>query len=249
MPALSITKTYADNQVLNESDLDNIINDVENFMNTTKLDNVNIQTNGILTANIADEAITAAKIAAAVAGDGLAGGAGTALSVNVDDSTIEIDSDTLRVKDAGIGPAKLAAVNLESSGKVTRSTTSLTYVDLAGFSISITTNGRPVCILIQAVYDATDNFGGIILNDNVSSFNIKGFIRLIRDSTVLSDNEYGIFTSSGGADPIDYAYCAPGVIYIDTPAAGTYTYKLQGHVLLSSTAMVLENCELVAYEL
>lgn len=37
-----------------------------------------------------------------VAGDGLSGGAGTALSVNVDDSTIEIDSDTLRVKAGGI---------------------------------------------------------------------------------------------------------------------------------------------------
>jgi hypothetical protein len=62
----------------------------------------------IATANIDDSAVTAAKIAAAVAGDGLAGGAGTALSVNVDDSTIETNADTLRVKDAGITNAKLA---------------------------------------------------------------------------------------------------------------------------------------------
>jgi hypothetical protein len=60
------------------------------------------------TADINDSAVTAAKIASAVAGSGLSGGAGTALAVNVDDSTIEINSDTLRVKDAGIVAAKIA---------------------------------------------------------------------------------------------------------------------------------------------
>jgi microcystin-dependent protein len=63
----------------------------------------------VATAGIADNAVTAAKIASAVAGSGLAGGAGTALSVNVDDSTIEINSDTLRLKDSGVTLAKLAA--------------------------------------------------------------------------------------------------------------------------------------------
>jgi hypothetical protein len=62
----------------------------------------------VATAGIADDAVTAAKIASAVAGSGLAGGAGTALSVNVDASTIEINSDTLRIKDSGVVTAKLA---------------------------------------------------------------------------------------------------------------------------------------------
>jgi hypothetical protein len=57
---------------------------------------------------LADGAVTSAKIASAVAGNGLAGGAGTALSVNVDDSTIEISSDTLRLKDGGVTTAKIA---------------------------------------------------------------------------------------------------------------------------------------------
>lgn len=62
------------------------------------------------TAGLADNSVTAAKIPIAVAGDGLAGGGGTALSVNVDNSTIEINADTLRVKNGGITAAKLATV-------------------------------------------------------------------------------------------------------------------------------------------
>ena len=60
------------------------------------------------TADIADGAVTAAKIAAAVAGAGLGGGAGTALSVTVDDVGIEIPVDTLQLKALGVTAAKLA---------------------------------------------------------------------------------------------------------------------------------------------
>lgn len=58
---------------------------------------------------LADNVVTAAKIAAAVAGDGLSGGGGTALSVNVDGTTIETNADALRVKALGIGTSHLAA--------------------------------------------------------------------------------------------------------------------------------------------
>jgi hypothetical protein len=62
----------------------------------------------ITNGGIASAAITPAKLDASVAGDGLGGGAGTALSVNVDGSTIEINTDAVRVKDLGITTAKLA---------------------------------------------------------------------------------------------------------------------------------------------
>lgn len=58
---------------------------------------------------VKDAGITAAKLAAAVAGNGLSGGAGTALAVNVDGTTLEINADALRVKDAGISSAKVAS--------------------------------------------------------------------------------------------------------------------------------------------
>lgn len=64
---------------------------------------------GITTAKIADANVTADKIAAAVAGDGLTGGAGSPLAVNPDGVTIETNSDALRVKDAGISITKLSS--------------------------------------------------------------------------------------------------------------------------------------------
>lgn len=63
----------------------------------------NAQTNGVRYGQV-----TANEIAASVAGSGLGGANGSALTVNVDNSTIEINSDSLRIKDAGIVDAKIA---------------------------------------------------------------------------------------------------------------------------------------------
>ena len=61
------------------------------------------------TDEIADDAVTAAKINADLAGNGLTQAVGGELDVNVDDSTIEIDTDTVRVKADGITSNEIAA--------------------------------------------------------------------------------------------------------------------------------------------
>jgi len=58
---------------------------------------------------VPDGAVTSAKLNAGVAGSGLSGGAGTALAVNVDGSTIEINSDTLRVGNPAAGTTSTGA--------------------------------------------------------------------------------------------------------------------------------------------
>lgn len=63
----------------------------------------------IATGDLANSAVTEAKIAASVAGDGLTGGGGSALAVNVDNSTLAIVTDTVKVKDAGITATQIAA--------------------------------------------------------------------------------------------------------------------------------------------
>ena len=54
----------------------------------------------------------------AIAGNGLTTDSDGVLDINVDDSTVEIDTDTLRVKDEGITAPKLDIVNAEADGKV-----------------------------------------------------------------------------------------------------------------------------------
>lgn len=61
----------------------------------------------IIASDVGDNTITEAKLTTSVAGNGLSGGNGTALSVNVDGSTVELNADTLRVKDLGITTGKL----------------------------------------------------------------------------------------------------------------------------------------------
>ncbi len=59
------------------------------------------------TVSVTAAGITETQLNTSVAGAGLAGGAGTALSVNVDDSSIEVSTDTLRVKALGISNGML----------------------------------------------------------------------------------------------------------------------------------------------
>ena len=63
---------------------------------------------GVAGVKVADGGITATQISTSVAGAGLSGGGGTPLSVNVDDSSIEITTDTLNVKALGITNGMLA---------------------------------------------------------------------------------------------------------------------------------------------
>jgi hypothetical protein len=82
------------------------------------------------TVNVTDGGIGATQLASAVAGDGLAGGAGTALSVNVDDSSIEISGDSLRVKGSGITNDMLA-------GSIANSKLANDGITIAGSDISL----------------------------------------------------------------------------------------------------------------
>lgn len=74
-----------------------------------------IAASAVTTSKIANAAVDETKLAASVAGSGLSGGAGSALAVNVDDSTIEINTDILRVKDGGISSSKIASAAVDET--------------------------------------------------------------------------------------------------------------------------------------
>jgi hypothetical protein len=68
----------------------------------TATDTLQLKDLGVTTAKLADDSVTLDKINADVAGDGLGQNVSGALEVNVDDSTIETNTDALRVKALGI---------------------------------------------------------------------------------------------------------------------------------------------------
>ena len=101
-----------------------------------------ISANAVSEAKLANNAVTAAKISSAVAGDGLAGGSGSALSVNVDDAGIEIFSDALRLKDLGIATAKIANSAI-TTGKLANDCVDKDKIaaDVAGNGLAQNANG------------------------------------------------------------------------------------------------------------
>lgn len=145
---------------------------------TAKIRDLNVTTAkiadlNVTTGKIAAEAVTAAKIASAVAGSGLSGGAGTALAVNVDDSTIEINSDTLRLKDAGITSAKLGTdLSLTGTTKIEEIFESATIVAAQ----PVASNGATLTLTITsgAVYYYTTATSHNIVLDIVTTGLVAG---------------------------------------------------------------------------
>lgn len=106
MATISITKGWADGDILLEADLDAIKTGVETFLNTTKINDDNIQTSGITassklidgsisTAKLADSSITTAKIN----------------DLGVTAAKLAADSvTTVKILDANVTKAKLATL-------------------------------------------------------------------------------------------------------------------------------------------
>lgn len=86
--------------------------DEDGLENITVIDGA-VSAGSIGSTELGDDSVTAAKVNVDVAGDGLVQAVDGSLEVNVDDSTIEIDTDVVQVKDAGITTAKLANGNAQ----------------------------------------------------------------------------------------------------------------------------------------
>lgn len=144
------------------------------------------QSSGIKWGNsvVANNSIDETKLTTSVAGNGLNGGNGTPLGVNVDSSTIEISSDTLQVKNAGITRIKQASVGeIISASCGTFSTTSSLSVNITNLSVTIVTTGRPVIIGFRHD-ELFPGVGGYISVDSAfsSSTAISGALVVDRDS-------------------------------------------------------------------
>jgi hypothetical protein len=102
-----------------------------------------IKNNGVGSAQLANAAVGVNQLSSAVAGAGLSGGSGSALAVNVDNSTVEIPVDTLQVKALGIGGAQLAN-GAVTAGKIDNQ--AVTYAKLGAGSERVPLASTGVCL-------------------------------------------------------------------------------------------------------
>ncbi len=159
---------------------------------------------------------------------------------DVDNSTLEISSSTVQVKDLGITRPKLAAVGQQiSSSSGSFHTSSTTFVDVTNLTVTITTTGRPVRVELQTVPGSTTDSGYITFFSGSTTMAVS--VKVLRGAT--SVGQYFMRFPAGG----DSAYSVGWISYLDTPAAGTYTYKAQMKVDANDATMT--SAVLVAYEL
>lgn len=147
---------------------------------------------------------------------------------------------TSNIADGSITNPKLAALNIQqsaSSGSFTGSATSATAV--TGLSVTITTSGRPVMILLQPYPGASQAWMGTV---GTFSGVLQLEVYLYNGSSYLFSAAKVESTSAGSAIP-------PLLNYIDTPAAGTITYSIQYAVASNTYLGAFTNCQLVAYEI
>jgi hypothetical protein len=159
-------------------------------------------------------------------------------STNIQSGGISADNiassavTTAKINANAVTRAKLEAVGQQvSSSSGTDSITASSYTDVTNLSVSITTTGRPVVAQLIGSGSATA-FVGLV--------GTEGAVQLLRGATTV--DEQSIAVNSSGRYP-------PGSFqFFDTPGAGTYTYKIQGKVVVG-TSVDFYNLKLVVREL
>jgi hypothetical protein len=166
------------------------------------------------------------------------------MAANSVDSSQLVSSSvtTTKIADANVTKAKLAALGQQvSSSCGSFSSTSGTKTDVTNLTVTITTTGRPVMLVMQS--DGTGG-GNILYNTQGLAGGFLGNLYFIRGSTTIATS-----TVSNSIVSVSQAIRIPPASFnfIDVVGAGTYTYKVQ--VDVASGAIGVNNSVLVAYEM
>lgn len=178
----------------------------------------------------------------------------------VDNSTIEVNSNTVQVKASGITTTQISSQAVEqnnlyirtansstaSAGNVAISSSCGSFTTTAGdnnpqlvtnLSVTLTTTGRPVIIKIIPDINSSSSGEGSRINDDTAG---GMAIRIKRDASFIS-----VFTLSG--DGSGTAYWSP-FDTLDVPSAGSHTYSVYVNTNISGNAAIF-NMRLMAYEI
>lgn len=184
----------------------------------------------------------------------------------VDGSTLEVNSNVVRIKDLGVTTGKIntaavtqAKMEIRASGSTVaagglatstssgaHSSTSTSVAAITNLSVTITTLGNPVSL--RCVPDGTANDSSFQVSDTSGSGDqIGATIHVYRDSSSVSRTFFGAQPTGAAVDPI--FNLPPGAIgFIDSVAAGTYTYTIRA-ACLTGTTLNANYMKLVAYEI
>ncbi len=148
----------------------------------------------VSTAKIQDAAVDENKLASSIAGNGLSGGAGNALAVSVDDATIEIHSDTLRLKDGGISNAKLSSDSVNSAQLVADSVTAA-KIGAAFFQDVFQISGSSTSSVdLSRALDAGFFTSVMVFKNGLNMLNMTA-----AGDTAANNNEYQISNNGAGS--------------------------------------------------
>lgn len=164
----------------------------------------------------------------------------------VDNSTIQLQLNSLSVKDRGITTAKLSQVvpsTSQSCGLF--STTSTSYVDVTNLSVTLTTSGRPIAFLLQN--DGTNTNSRIQTDNQGSGQTPLMSIQVLRNTTRVYECQFGMATN----DTTQILVLPPSVYGVDFGplASSAYTYKVQIASNFSNKTAFMVNVALFAYEI
>lgn len=151
-----------------------------------------------------------------------------------------------RTRATGASVAAGGVAISSSSGSFSYNTDA-SYVDVTNLSVTIVSSGRPIQIMVISAGTTASSSCGLFAESVVSAGHISMFLRLKRDATTVVDTclQQYIPAASG------VGIIVPGsaMQFIDTPAAGTYTYKMQVARGNSNSTARVNDCKLLAFEL
>lgn len=189
------------------------------------------------TGNVAD--IAAGTDGHVLRRSGTSLGFGTIVSAGIEDGTIA----TADLANGSVTQAKRASLGQQISASGSLGTSSTSPVDVTNLSVTITTTGRPVYLLL--ISDGGPSLC-TINTTRASGTSAYAIVTLVRDSTTISYNESG--ATIGGATSVSTTAPGSSINFVDVPSAGTYTYKVQLYTF-ASTSVNITACKLAAFEL
>lgn len=168
----------------------------------------------------------------------------------VDNSTIVVSSNVIKVADFSLTLPKLGPIVASSSvSSGTFTTTSLTFVDVTNLSVTYSTvgTGRPVFVGLRD--DGTGSNCRVQADSSLTTGTATLTLQILRNSTVIMNSQQGGTSVTGTGGTPAYIFPPSSFFTYNIPSASSaYTYKVQILSNAATTTARIVNCALYVME-